>query len=526
MKPKARPSERCSAVESRSLAQLEAALEGQGRGLGAHYTPHGVAERMAHSVLVPLCVGLSPQELLGLRVLDPAVGSGRFLVAALDTLARAAGGGWEARRDIAAACLFGIDVDPRAVALARLALGKAAGCCPDALAGNIAVGDSLAADPPALLGVEAFDAVLGNPPWISYSGRQACALDAARRRLLGSRYQSFRRWPTTHGSFLELAARLLRPGGRAALVLPEQVCHLAGYAPARRAVRALCDLEPPPEALGEGCFHGVVQPAAIVYLLRRTTAEEGMGGWVDDWVGVGPPGRDDSPAAAILDKMRRHPAAPAGTFRDCGVHTGNSAALLLHDGSGPGRVPVREGRCIHPFRLEPPARWLQERPDLPPGRYCRIGRPEAHLDACILLRQTAARPIAARHVPPARFRNSVIACYGVPGLDASALLGLLNSRLVAFWHRRRNPDSAQRTFPQVKVAHLQAIPLAREAGRIVPIVERIEALSARALARNVALDRAMAELDEAVFSLYGLTDVERVFVREEGEESRGRLAAR
>ncbi len=514
------------------FSESEADLQRQGRGLGAHYTPQEVVGRIVRATLGPLCEGLPPQQVLNLRVVDPAVGSGRFLAAALEFLARAAGDACCSRKTIAAQCLFGVDVDSRAVALARQVVAEAAGCAPEELGRTIVVGDSLLADTAELLGVEAFDAVLTNPPWISYSGRQAGEIGAERRRLLAERYASFHRWPTTHGAFLELAARLLRPGGRAALVLPHQVCHLAGYEAARRAALASCSFEPPPEPIGEGSFPGVVQPAAIVCLHRASGEAASM------------PDADQNPVGrAILEKMLRHPPPPRGTFRDPGVHTGNSAALLLHDTPGEGRVPVREGRCVHPFRLEGASRWLEASPSLPPGHYCRIGRPELYLGARILLRQTANRPIAARHTKPTHFRNSILACYGVRGLDDATLLGLLNSSLLGFYHRACHPDSGQRAFPQVKVSHLQALPLVREAGGLAPMVTHIEALAARpprwhrhlacgraqagSLCHQAELAEALAALDEAVFGLYALTDTERTFVREQmGEEKgRGRLAA-
>lgn len=523
-------------ASSLALGELEAAVQGLARGLGAHYTPHAVVERTVRTTLAPLCAGLAPQEVLSLRVLDPAVGSGRFLTSALDLLARAAGDAPRSRRLIATRCLFGVDVDPRAVGLARRIIAEAAGCSPEELSTNIMVGDSLVDEPSALLGIEAFDAVLTNPPWISYSGRQAGEIGADRRRLLAERFASFRRWPTTHGAFLELAAGLLRPGGRAALVVPQQVCHLAGYEATRRAVLARCRFEPPPEPLGEGCFEGVVQPAAVVYLRCSKGGHEGIARTDTDRhgpVGFAPMGLSPCPSVwvrGLLAKLRRHPPAPPGTFRDPGVHTGNSAALLLHDEPGDGRVPVREGRCVHPFRLEAPRRWLEAEPRLPEGHYCRIGRAAIYLDARILVRQTANRPIAARHTHPAHFRNSVLACCGIPGLDDAALVGLLNSTLFAFYHRACHADSGQRAFPQVKVGHLQALPIAREAGALAPLVRRVESLAVRGPG-DAELAAALEGLDRMVFALYGLNGRESAEVEEwmresRQEEGRGRLAAR
>src|SRR5207249_3969707 len=81
----------------------------------------------------------TPEQILALRIVDPAMGSGAFLVAACNHLASAyenallcvegydAGDFGEAerasiRRTIAERCLYGVDANPMAVQLARLSL--------------------------------------------------------------------------------------------------------------------------------------------------------------------------------------------------------------------------------------------------------------------------------------------------------------------------------------------------------------------------------------------------------------------
>jgi len=489
------------------VASLEAALERRTRRLGGHYTPMPIARRAVAAALGPLCRERGREGVLRLRILDPAVGSGRFLLAALDLLAEATGHPDRHRAALAHHCLFGIDVCAEAAALARQRIADAAGIAPAALERHIVAADSLLADLPATLGVGAFDAVVTNPPWLSHSGRQAAALAPRRRRALARRFAAFRRWPTTHGAFLELAARLLAPGGRAALILPHQVCHLPGYEAARRAARARCRLEPPPEPLGEHCFPGVTQPAAIVFL-HRPVAVLPQGCRAQARPGVRAPAAGlDRVAARILAKLERHPPAPREAFGDIGVHSGNSARLIVHAEPGPGRAPVREGRCIRAFALDPARKWLDIEPDLPDGRYCTIRPLATYRRARILIRQTADRPVAARHAQPTYFRNSALACYGVEGLDDAVLLGLLNSSPLAWWHRARHADSRQRAFPQVKVAHLRALPLARDAAAIAPVVRRLEALAAQGA--HDALARERRRLDQRVARLYGLTEAEQ-----------------
>ncbi len=106
---------------------------------GTFYTPRAVTGHLVRRTLVPLVAGRSCADILKLRVVDPAMGSGAFLVAACRYLAAAAeaalvrDGEWHApdvtaedrvllRRDIAQRCLFGVDLNPMAVQLARLSL--------------------------------------------------------------------------------------------------------------------------------------------------------------------------------------------------------------------------------------------------------------------------------------------------------------------------------------------------------------------------------------------------------------------
>lgn len=109
------------------------------RTTGTFYTPRALAEYLVRRTLAPLVDGAPPERILSLRILDPAMGSGAFLVASCRYLASA----YEAalvregavaagdvtseerasfRRTIAQRCLFGVDVNPMAVQLGRLSL--------------------------------------------------------------------------------------------------------------------------------------------------------------------------------------------------------------------------------------------------------------------------------------------------------------------------------------------------------------------------------------------------------------------
>ncbi len=109
------------------------------KATGTFYTPQPIADYLVRRALGPLVREAAPERILHLRVLDPAMGSGAFLVAACRYLAREyeraliASGGCAAadlgdaeraaiRRTIAERCLYGVDVNPMAVQLARLSM--------------------------------------------------------------------------------------------------------------------------------------------------------------------------------------------------------------------------------------------------------------------------------------------------------------------------------------------------------------------------------------------------------------------
>lgn len=112
---------------------------GARKATGTFYTPRPLTEYLVRRTLAPLVADATPEQILSLRILDPAMGSGAFLVAACRYLATAyegallREGGLSSsdlsesdragfRRIIAQRCLFGVDLNPMSVQLARLSL--------------------------------------------------------------------------------------------------------------------------------------------------------------------------------------------------------------------------------------------------------------------------------------------------------------------------------------------------------------------------------------------------------------------
>jgi Eco57I restriction-modification methylase len=133
----------------RHLSQGDFVLESAGgrrKGTGSFYTPHEITEYLTHAAIDPLLESIlelaaddpdaAAQQLLELKVCDPAMGSGAFLVQASRVLALALariratrGDGLvtpdrvhHAKREVVRHCLYGVDLNPLAVVLAKVSL--------------------------------------------------------------------------------------------------------------------------------------------------------------------------------------------------------------------------------------------------------------------------------------------------------------------------------------------------------------------------------------------------------------------
>ena len=111
----------------------------QRKTTGSFYTPRALTDFLVRRTLTPLVENRTADDILNLRIVDPSMGSGAFLVAACLFLSDACehalirDGQWSAsdvtssdrallRRQVAERCLYGVDLNPTAVQLARVSL--------------------------------------------------------------------------------------------------------------------------------------------------------------------------------------------------------------------------------------------------------------------------------------------------------------------------------------------------------------------------------------------------------------------
>jgi SAM-dependent methyltransferase len=214
------------------------------RALGQWFTAAPIAE-LALAALGPI----DPHA----RVIDPMCGDGAFLAAAH------AGGA----RD-----LTGVEIDRDAAARARAHVPA-----------RIVDGDALAPGLVAQLG--AFDVVIGNPPWVR-AGSVDPAIKRARANQLSADWPeldreliaSIARLADVAASCVLRALRLLRPGGRLALVMSTALLDADGAAPLWRAVEAIAHVRAIIVAPGERWFADAAVNPMLVIAERRGGADD------------------------------------------------------------------------------------------------------------------------------------------------------------------------------------------------------------------------------------------------------------
>ncbi|MFX0090306.1 MAG: class I SAM-dependent DNA methyltransferase, partial [Candidatus Hodarchaeota archaeon] len=246
------------------------------KSAGAYYTPEIIVKVITEKTIGPVVEekvekafqqGKDPiQAILNLRILDPAMGSGHFLLEVINFLANKIIeiknklpdkkndlNFSHAKRLVADRCIYGVDINPLAVELSKLSLWLSTISKDESLLflnNHLKTGDSLIGDRPekhlepnedpcALvenivsqypvfqwnlefsdvfnLEKPGFDAIIGNPPFIfSRSGK----ITEQWREYYFAHYSTLKDKPNTYTMFIEQSINLLKNGGRLGFVLP------------------------------------------------------------------------------------------------------------------------------------------------------------------------------------------------------------------------------------------------------------------------------------------------------------------
>jgi hypothetical protein len=528
-------------------------------GLGVVYTPRDVCEPMVRRALEPLLATRTPDELRELRVCDPAIGEGAFLIEVVRVLAEAIGGP-HARREVAAHCLHGVDRDVRAVAAARRAIEDFVGAPVPALCEHLRVADALTCT------WDRFDVVIGNPPYI----RQEQLADK----------RALRRFAVYHGVadlyvyFVELAHRI---GQRYCLVVPTKWMTARYGAPLRSllatSLEGLVDFtDARPLFADADAFPCIVwggrertgPPRARRARAGSVARALAAPGTRQTWSSDAPWSIETPPEAALLSRLSRWPTLgdAIGARWSRGVVTGCNRAFVIDAAERAALIAAEPAAAalIRPFvKGRDVRRWTAARTE----RYVLMIDHGTSLAGLPALRTHLARfrvdleprrpgargpgrkpgryhwfelqdpvvPLARERAPRLLYQDiqtQPACCFDPSGelvpdttvwiLPSSDLfvLAVLNSPLY-FWYARRRFPPALNGAVRPKLAYMRALPLATPPAALRA---RIAELAAAQLVRPTAARD--AELARLVADAYLLSASDRELVASAARNAAGR----
>lgn len=189
---------------------------------GAFYTPQFIVGHIVQRCLSQRTSRItSKEDLLSIKVCDPAMGSGHFLVEALNFLTNeyfritsSKESSASIRREILDACIFGADVNSRSVKLAKMSLwlstaypGKKLERLDDQILNINSLNANWESEFPIVWREsKGFDFILGNPPFI-----ETKLIPDDEKPFLYAEYRSMFEKSNYYVCFFELSKRILSP---------------------------------------------------------------------------------------------------------------------------------------------------------------------------------------------------------------------------------------------------------------------------------------------------------------------------
>ena len=222
---------------------------------GIYYTPTYIVDYIVKNTVGEL---LKDKKIKAknIKILDPACGSGSFLIKAFDYLNEKLSktdeaiqhkidsqGSYSIKTEILKNNIFGVDLDNKAVEITKLnLLLKAAEKnrkLPEEVDMHLKYGNSLVDD----VNIDenafkwdgdfkegSFDVVIGNPPY-------GAELNETEREFIGKKYLTSKSYKNTAIIFIEQSIKLLRSGGYLGLIVPKSLAYSQAWKPCRDFIK-------------------------------------------------------------------------------------------------------------------------------------------------------------------------------------------------------------------------------------------------------------------------------------------------
>lgn len=533
-------------------------LSGGRRRQGQFYTAPEIIDFILSHTVELADVTANPY----LKVLDPACGSGYFLLKAYDVLRRKycrdrevlaaeySDLDWSEagiHRHIISNNLWGADISPMAVELTAAGLlGKNPGNS-HGLVPRLRVGDSLIRPEGDCAGQELafwandYNYVIGNPPYVSFGLRGAGRLAAEYEQYLRQAYTHSAEYKISYYAlFMQRGIELLCPGGRLGFIVPDSFLLGRFYSKIRRYILNETLIEVIAHIAAPVFKQAVVGMSAICILTKNSGCKARSDQAVRiyqaaETAGLKPDNSyiaykqdyyetikfnrfrifHDLTVKTLIDKIDND-SLPLVNFATghSGIRSRTKQSDIIADARGRGdwRPGLVSGSQIHRYRLDYQGHWL----NIDPQMLYKGGWDTSIISRRkILLRQTGFTLTACIDIDGFYHLNN-IHCFITTKKDVfpEFLLMLFNSRLFAFYYHAVTLEYG-RAMAQTDIETLEALPVRfdREINRRAPaLVASMQNMMARHIAGKGDLSRNINMLndllDKMIYRLYDLSDSE------------------
>jgi type I restriction-modification system DNA methylase subunit len=597
---------------------------GLGQSVGNNPASWTIGQRSASLTPTPEPRQLTPKQASRLKILDPACGSGSFLLGAyqylLDwhqewyvkddpkkwatsknpTLYQAQGGDYRLttseRKRILLNNIYGVDIDTQAVEVTKLSLllkvleGENSQtlanqlrmfhqrALPD-LGDNIKCGNSLIAndyenqltiqlDKEEIIRINAFnwdqefseimrsggfDAVIGNPPY-------GAEFSESTNAYMNNRFATFVLRGESYLVFIEKAIILLKKGGQFGYIVPDTYLNLGFTQPLRDYLLHNTRLKEV-VSLPSKVFSGATVDTTLLFAEKAERAPT-----YHKYDVLVRSFNKKKVISSVSQSDRMFSVSTEAWYKQkaFNVSSDNSEALLINKiesrnntiekiadmfsgikvyevgkGNPPQTAHVRdakpytserkENKSFQPFfdgkhigrytLMWDQNNWVKYGPWLAAPR-----NPENFEDGKILIRKIVGETLIATHIPETSYCNTLLHVLKIKpnaNLQYQFLLGVLNSKFIGWYFRKKFQISADDTFPQIMIRDIMQFPLPDvytiHHDKIVSLVDQMLSLNkqlptAKTDHEKTALQRqfdaADHQIDQLVYELYGLTEEE------------------
>jgi hypothetical protein len=579
---------------------------------GVYYTPKYIVDYIVEHTVGKLLEGKTPKQVADLKIVDPACGSGSFLLGAFQYLLRwhedwylahdpekwagatgaamvpAQEGGWRIstaeKKRILLNNIFGVDIDAQAVEVTKLSLllkvleGETGQLSlgfervlPD-LGDNIQCGNSLIGPDyyqdkqlalfsedelyrinafdweaafPEVFAQGGFDAVIGNPPWISLSGKfgadiySSSEIDYLIKKFKGNTYM-----PNIYEYFIVLGIRVLSASGVVGYIVPDRLGFNQQFISLRRKI------------VEENTIHRLLYKVpfpnitadTLIFIIQRSKCTESHKIEISEYdkgtIYVNQKTLintseysfryyENQETMLLIQKIDKNSDLELGSICKTTSGFGGKSKLITRKRIDDDQIRTMKGESIDRYVFKYYFYFDFKKQNIT-GRTTNTYK--LGFKPKILIRKTGDSLIATYDETGFYPEQSLYFIYEKESpVSYFYLLGLLNSKLMNFYYKEKSLTN-KKSIAQVKKKDLDKLPIIvtdlsgndekQKHDYLVSLVNRMLVLNKRLSLCGTPdektrfqrqIDATDAEIDRLVYDLYGLSDEEIRIVEESVE---------